>query len=252
MNACGSVLGSGFNIRQRKIGERKDDHARDTHELYLGKLRYTYPWYLRREKGFIIAIIGLQKISWADGLSRLLLIWYCRREEKESALSFCVGVVVVVCKKKQQACFEHLNKRYRSMQDRFFSLVALRAPFSPACFYYFSNRSWYGDNKSKRELETGCRYWKMMRGHHHASPLPKSVVPRFHSIKVLGEGSFGKAVLVEEIETGRRCVVKQIAMGKLSSREQQETQQEATLLSTLAHPNIVSYIDAYLKQTVKG
>ena len=94
-----------------------------------------------------------------------------------------------------------------------------------------------------------------MMMHHRpssAAAKAKSVVPRFHSIKVLGEGSFGKAVLVEEIETRRQCVVKQIAMGKLSPREQAETQQEATLLSTLAHPNIISYIDAYLKQTIKG
>jgi NIMA (never in mitosis gene a)-related kinase 1/4/5 len=76
--------------------------------------------------------------------------------------------------------------------------------------------------------------------------------PSFRSIKVLGQGSFGKAVLVEEITTKVRCVVKQIALGKLSAKEQRETQQEACILSTLKFPNIVSYIDSYVRPTARG
>jgi serine/threonine protein kinase len=76
--------------------------------------------------------------------------------------------------------------------------------------------------------------------------------PKYRSLKVLGQGTFGKALLVEEIETAKLCVVKQISLGKLSSKEQKEMQQEASLLSTLNHPNIVAYIDSYLRATTKG
>lgn len=77
--------------------------------------------------------------------------------------------------------------------------------------------------------------------------------PRYRSVKVLGQGSFGKAILVEDQTTKKLCVVKQINFGKLlTPKERAETQQEARLLSSLKHPNIVSYIDSYLKASRTG
>jgi len=87
------------------------------------------------------------------------------------------------------------------------------------------------------------------------APDPSSGVSgsRYRSVRVLGQGSFGKAILVEEKATQRLCVVKQINFGKLlSPKERSECQQEANLLHSLRHPNIVTYIDSYIKGSARG
>ena len=40
---------------------------------------------------------------------------------------------------------------------------------------------------------------------------------RYERIKKIGEGSFGKALLVKRKSDGRHCVVKEIAIGKVIS-----------------------------------
>eukprot|EP00795_Rhopilema_esculentum_P000953 gene953-10719_t len=68
---------------------------------------------------------------------------------------------------------------------------------------------------------------------------------RYERVKKIGEGSFGKALLVRRRADGRHCVVKEIAIGKMSSREKEESKKEVKLLSQLKHPNIVLYQESF-------
>lgn len=67
--------------------------------------------------------------------------------------------------------------------------------------------------------------------------------------RVIGEGSFGKALLCRRRSDRKRCIIKQISLGHLSPKEAKQTQQEATLLERLNHPNIVSFWDAFMKSS---
>lgn len=64
--------------------------------------------------------------------------------------------------------------------------------------------------------------------------------------KVVGEGSFGKALLCHRRLDSKLCIIKQISMHKLSKKEAILTQQEAKLLQNLQHPNIGIFIVAKL------
>jgi len=57
--------------------------------------------------------------------------------------------------------------------------------------------------------------------------------------KVVGEGSYGKAILCRRKVDSKMCIIKQISIKKLSKKEALLTEQEATLLKRLQHPNIV-------------
>jgi len=63
--------------------------------------------------------------------------------------------------------------------------------------------------------------------------------------KVVGEGSFGKALLCRRNVDKKRVIVKQISISRMSAKEAQRTELEATLLSRLKHPNIVAFIDSF-------
>jgi serine/threonine protein kinase len=64
--------------------------------------------------------------------------------------------------------------------------------------------------------------------------------------KVIGEGSFGKALLCRRKDDYKRCIIKLISLGHLSPKEARQTQQEASLLERLNHPNIVSFWDSFV------
>jgi len=59
-------------------------------------------------------------------------------------------------------------------------------------------------------------------------------------LKKIGEGSFGKAVLVQTSD-GARLVCKMIDISKASPKETQDTVKEARLLASFKHPFIVEY-----------
>jgi NIMA (never in mitosis gene a)-related kinase len=52
-------------------------------------------------------------------------------------------------------------------------------------------------------------------------------------VKLLGEGSFGKAYLIERIKDGLMCVMKMIDIGRMSEAERKETLQEAKIIEHL-------------------
>merc|ERR1712136_603632 len=61
----------------------------------------------------------------------------------------------------------------------------------------------------------------------------------------IGEGSFGKAVLVKHKENGLQYVVKEIGLSGMKVKERNEARKEVAVLSKMRHPNIVQYIESF-------
>lgn len=63
--------------------------------------------------------------------------------------------------------------------------------------------------------------------------------------KVVGQGSYGRAILCRRKKDSKLCIIKQISLAKLSKKEAKMTEQEAQLLGKLAHPNIVAFWESF-------
>ncbi|KAG3264896.1 hypothetical protein H1C71_001240 [Ictidomys tridecemlineatus] len=68
---------------------------------------------------------------------------------------------------------------------------------------------------------------------------------KYARVQKIGEGSFGKAILVESTEDGRQYVIKEINISKMSSKERKESRREIAVLANVKHPNIVQYIKSF-------
>lgn len=64
--------------------------------------------------------------------------------------------------------------------------------------------------------------------------------------KIVGEGSYGRAVLCKRKKDRKACIIKQISLAKLSRKEAKLTEQEALLLGKLQHPNIVTFWESFV------
>lgn len=67
--------------------------------------------------------------------------------------------------------------------------------------------------------------------------------------RVVGEGSYGRAVLCKRRRDSKLCIVKQISLTKLSKKEAKLTEQEAILLGKLQHPNIVTFWESFVSDS---
>jgi len=72
----------------------------------------------------------------------------------------------------------------------------------------------------------------------------------YKRLKLLGEGAFGKAYLVECVSDKSLCVIKQVDLSKMTEQEKKDTLMEAKILEALSHPNIVKFKEVY--KTKKG
>ena len=72
----------------------------------------------------------------------------------------------------------------------------------------------------------------------------------YKRLKLLGEGAFGKAYLVECVSDKTLCVIKQVDLSKMTEQEKKDTLMEAKILEALSHPNIVKFKEVY--KTKKG
>ncbi|XP_070613510.1 serine/threonine-protein kinase Nek1 isoform X3 [Erythrolamprus reginae] len=61
----------------------------------------------------------------------------------------------------------------------------------------------------------------------------------------IGEGSFGKAILVKAKENGKQYVIKEINISKMSNKEREESRREVAVLANMKHPNIVLYRESF-------
>uniref|UniRef100_A0A3P9CZ31 non-specific serine/threonine protein kinase n=1 Tax=Maylandia zebra TaxID=106582 RepID=A0A3P9CZ31_9CICH len=61
---------------------------------------------------------------------------------------------------------------------------------------------------------------------------------KYEKVKKIGEGSFGKAILVKSKDHGHQYVIKEIGISGMSSKERQESRKEVAVLANMSHPNI--------------
>ena len=67
----------------------------------------------------------------------------------------------------------------------------------------------------------------------------------YESIKVLGEGSFGKVYLMRHKRSRKLVCVKVIKIKDVPKKERDACRTEIQLLQRLQHPNIVGYLDDF-------
>ena len=70
-------------------------------------------------------------------------------------------------------------------------------------------------------------------------------------IKLLGEGSFGKAYLATAENEDKKYVIKQIVMDGMTDKEKRETFNEAAILKRLDHPNIIKFKEVFIQRKPK-
>ena len=66
---------------------------------------------------------------------------------------------------------------------------------------------------------------------------------KYNILRKLGQGTYGSVYLCEQKDSGRQCVMKRMVLRNLSEKERSSALQEAQLLESLNHPNIVAYVD---------
>lgn len=80
---------------------------------------------------------------------------------------------------------------------------------------------------------------------------PNNFNGKYEQIKLLGEGSFGKAFLVESIDDKSLSVIKTIDLVSMSEEEKKEAIQEAKILEQLNHPNIIKFKEVFVEKKTK-
>ncbi|XP_058694962.1 serine/threonine-protein kinase Nek1 isoform X2 [Poecile atricapillus] len=68
---------------------------------------------------------------------------------------------------------------------------------------------------------------------------------KYIKVRKIGEGSFGKAILVKAKENGQHYVIKEINISKMSNKEREESRREVAVLANMKHPNIVLYRESF-------
>lgn len=69
---------------------------------------------------------------------------------------------------------------------------------------------------------------------------------KYLPIKTIGEGSFGKAILVQEKTTTKIFLMKTIDIRKIDRNIRVRTHQELEILKALSHQNVVKYRESFL------
>ncbi|XP_053177262.1 serine/threonine-protein kinase Nek1-like [Scomber japonicus] len=68
---------------------------------------------------------------------------------------------------------------------------------------------------------------------------------KYETVKEIGKGGFGRAILVKSKEDGHQYVIKEIKISRMSTEERQKAQKEVEVLSNLSHPFIVQYKESF-------
>ena len=70
--------------------------------------------------------------------------------------------------------------------------------------------------------------------------------PQYKKKRLLGEGSYGKAFLVEETHTKKEYAMKTIIIKGLSKNEVEDAKKEVKILKKLDHPNIIHFKEVFI------
>jgi NIMA (never in mitosis gene a)-related kinase len=68
---------------------------------------------------------------------------------------------------------------------------------------------------------------------------------KYQTLKVLGEGGYGKAVLVKARDSDATCVMKEVRLTALKPNDREEALREAQVLSARNCPNIIKYVESF-------
>eukprot|EP00927_Polykrikos_kofoidii_P048635 TRINITY_DN42883_c0_g1_i1.p1 TRINITY_DN42883_c0_g1~~TRINITY_DN42883_c0_g1_i1.p1 ORF type:complete len:427 (-),score=56.01 TRINITY_DN42883_c0_g1_i1:210-1490(-) len=84
-----------------------------------------------------------------------------------------------------------------------------------------------------------------MPGHRDISGLLRK--RGYLELRKIGEGSFGKALLVQNEQDGSKLVCKMVDVSLASQKETQEAVKEGKLLAAFKHPYVVRYRDSFIE-----
>ncbi|KAM9319865.1 serine/threonine-protein kinase Nek5-like [Gastrophryne carolinensis] len=70
----------------------------------------------------------------------------------------------------------------------------------------------------------------------------------YEVIRMIGEGAFGKAFLAKGRRDHVQCVIKEINLLKMPPKEKEASRKEVTLLSTMKHPNVVTFFTSFTER----
>jgi len=71
---------------------------------------------------------------------------------------------------------------------------------------------------------------------------------QYSKIKNIGKGNMGQCIQVRRNEDGKVLVMKLIDLSKMNKRERTSSLNEAKVLSSLTHPNVIRYVDSFLSR----
>ncbi|KAH9597873.1 Protein kinase domain [Trypanosoma melophagium] len=71
---------------------------------------------------------------------------------------------------------------------------------------------------------------------------------KFTKVRNIGKGNMGACVLARNNEDGKFYVIKQVDLSKMNRKERQQSLNEAHVLSSLRHPNIINYVDSFISR----
>lgn len=69
---------------------------------------------------------------------------------------------------------------------------------------------------------------------------------KFTKVRNIGKGNMGACALARNNEDGKYYVIKQVDLTRMSKKERQQSLNEARVLSSLKHPNVINYVDSFL------
>ncbi|KAG5483391.1 hypothetical protein LSCM1_04939 [Leishmania martiniquensis] len=69
---------------------------------------------------------------------------------------------------------------------------------------------------------------------------------KYTKVKVIGKGNMGTCTLARNNEDGKYYVIKQVDLTRMSKKDRQQSLNEARVLSSLRHPNVINYVDSFL------